>query len=394
MLLDDSYQAILNRGRKLAGEARLEEAVEQYRRIFNRLMKLGRQTLEKRPELQQLRVEACLDLTALLARLGRHDELIEVTDKLANSSPDDEVVIWRISSAWALFHKGAQEEAIAALHDLENEMPGTFTVLLNLGRAYAGSGAHEKALPYFERALKGTDDNKDKVLVYTGLLDVYAALGRRDNVIETWKQTISIDPSFKRWMPVLYDMCLQQGDLQRATELVVSDDNPLRRGFYSGLIDMRSGDRESAERQWDRVVRREVDHQTDGIEFWMECGLELGRAHRVLEKALPILATGNVTLLAALLLGIAFAMVGEVERADSAFQVIRDGLYSPKGDRLPSSYWERVNHLVKDETIKAALKHHFYTGEDERTEGEESVAAEASSLEVSEHLREQDTGEN
>jgi tetratricopeptide (TPR) repeat protein len=393
MLLDDSYEAILDRGRQLAGEARFEEAVEQYRRIFTRLARLSPRMRENRPDLQQLRLDAFLEFTALLVYIGRYDELIEVSDKLAATSSEEEMVLWRISRAWGLIHKGAKEEGIAELHDLENAKPGSFPILSNLGRAYAQSKDYEKALAYFERAVEAADDKMSRNLVYMGLLDVYTELRQLDKLVETWKQAVATDPSIKRMMSLLYDICLREGDLQRATELIMMDDNPLRRGLYSGLIDLKSGDRRSAERQWERVLRREIDEQTEGIEHWMKCGLLLGRADRVIDRVLPVMAAGNVSFAAASLLGVAFAAVGNVERADSVFRFLRDSLDKQEGDRLSSNHWKMLNYFVQDETVKAALKHHFYTDDDQQAESEEPGEAETTWLEVIEQLKEQDIGE-
>jgi len=203
------------------------------------------------------------------------------------------------------------------------------------------------------------------------------AMDQKDKVTETWKQAISVDDSFRQMLPMLYEFYLKHGDLQKATELVVEDKDPLRRGLYSGLIDYQTGDKESAERQWNRVVRREVDEETEGFEFWMECGLRLGQVQRVIEKSVPILADGATTLEPVVLFGIAVAMTGDIPRSDSFFQAVRDNIAWRKGAKLSRKHWEKLSSLVQDEAVRAALRHHFESGEEKRPEEQESAEAAA-----------------
>jgi hypothetical protein len=241
--------------------------------------------------------------------------------------------------------------------------------------------------------MTGEEDEGEKQIKATicwRLIDGYMALQESDKVAETWQRYAYLGSAITENVALVYDYYLDRGDLQRLADTLVSDRNPLRRGLYSGLIDDARGDLAAAEREWGKVARREIDEETQGIEYWMEAGLRLGEAQRVIDEVMPILAQGKTTMDAAVLFGMAWAMKGEVERADSFLQALRDDLTWTRGALFPRAERALLETLVKDEAVRAALSHHFEADEEapEDAQPVEPVAAGTPETEAVEPERE------
>jgi len=389
MQLNDSYESIYEYANSLVANGQWEEAVQEYRRILNRLSKLSPQTRSRQPNLDDLLGRVSLEITTLLMRMGDYDQAIEISDKLVDVFPDGQSY-WKRNRAFCLAQKGEVDQALSELQFLAQEEPNDFLIALNLGQVYSMRKAYDEAIEHFNRAIDLTDKKEMKTLVCHHLLNIYTTLGQSDKVAETWQRNVSFDSFAQVTIPDIYDYYLRTGEIQRATALVIEDEDPLRRGLYSGLIDYAEGSRESAEREWGKVIRREISEETEGLEFWMEAGLRVGQAQRVIDKVTPIFAAGKVTIGPALLFGIAWAMKGDVERADSFFHVVRDSLTWKKGDLLSFREWELLDSLVQDETVKAALRHHFDNGEKDLTEQDipKVTSNETSSTETAEEKAE------
>ena len=382
MQLDGSYESIYEYANALVADGHWEEAVQEYKRILNRLSKLSPQTRSRQPNLDDLLSNVALELTTLLMRMSDYDQAIEISDRLVDVFPDARSY-WTRNRAFCLAQKGEVDQGLSELLLLAQEEPNDFLIALNLGQVYSRIEAHDEAIEHLNRAIESADKNEMKALVCHHLLGIYITLGQSDKVAETWQRLVSFDRSAKVTISDLYDYYLEKGETQRATALVIEDENPLRRGLYSGLIDYGEGNKESAEREWGKVIRREVDEETEGLEYWMETGLRVGQAQRVIDKVMPIFAAGKVTFGPAILFGIAWAVKGDIERSDSFFHVVRDSLTFKKGDLLSLREWKLLDALVDDETVKAALRHHFENGEKELSGPHipEAVSIEAPSTE-------------
>jgi hypothetical protein len=170
----------------------------------------------------------------------------------------------------------------------------------------------------------------------------------------------------------LYDVYLSNGDTQGARALIIQDKNPLRRGLYAGMADYLDGDTEAAELQWKKVLRREINEESESVESWMEAGLRLGETKRVMEVALPLMLDGKVSPRLTVLCSIAVAMQGETAQADSFLTAARLNFVWKTNGKLSTEYWELMDDLVVDQEVKAALRHHFEGSEDT----EEDIPAE------------------
>ena len=192
------------------------------------------------------------------------------------------------------------------------------------------------------------------------------ANGQPDQVLRAWDLAVALDPTTADSVSDIYDHYLGLFEPGMARPFIERERNPLKRGLYAGIADQMAGDPQSAAKQWRRVLRQDVTADTAELASWIESGLYLGESRRVLEKVVPFLEQGSLNLYAMLLLGIAWAMEGDVEMADTFLEAIRsDPVFAAEGGKLPLRYASALEGFVSDESVKVALRHHFEEGDDD-----------------------------
>ena len=380
MPLNDSYEVIYERAHRLAASRRWEQAVEEYERIFNRLGKLSPETRARHGHLEELFARTCYELLFLLQRLEADDRIIATLERLMDTAPDKQLA-WRSELAQCRIRKGEVEQGLAELQALANEEPDEPFLELSLGHFYFDKEAHGEAISHFSRAIELADETdmaESKSAGYQGLFHVYAATGQLDMAAESWKSAAALDDSMENAVSQLYDVYLSNGDTQGARALIIQDKNPLRRGLYAGMADYLDGDTEAAELQWKKVLRREINEESESVESWMEAGLRLGDTKRVIEGAFPLMLDGKVSPRLTVLCSIAVAMQGNTAHADAFLTAARLNFVWKRNGKLSTEYWGLMDDFVVDQEVKSSLRHHFEGSEETEAEGPAAEVAEES----------------
>jgi tetratricopeptide (TPR) repeat protein len=376
MQLRDSYDAIYERAGEFVAQGEWEQAVEEYQRIFNRLNKLSPESRAKHAHLDELFTRTVLGLNMILTHVGAHDQAIEMIDQVLDSMPEDRTS-WQRERARHHVMKDDVEEGLVQLQALAEEQPDDPFTELSLGEAYMRKKSYDEAVEHYNRAIELAETDEDvKTIGYRNLFDVYLVTGELQKATEVWEAAVALDEAADRAVSQLYDAYLAAEDVERVEALAARDRNPLRRGFYAGKAHDLAGDTVAAEERWRKVARREIDAETEGVEYWMEAALRVGQAQRVIDSVSPIFAGGQANLLSAILFGSAWALKGETEHADSFFSMMRESPVGNAGGQLPSEGWELLDSLVAEESVKSVLRHHFEGGEESGEEVESEVGGE------------------
>ena len=90
-----------------------------------------------------------------------------------------------------LLNSGEYGEAIAMGKDLEAKYADDHDFMFILGSAYFIVEDHEKALPYFERALELDGDDLETLALKT---NTHLALGQKDAAISCINRVLELDP--------------------------------------------------------------------------------------------------------------------------------------------------------------------------------------------------------
>ena len=117
MRLQDSYQDLYSQARTARLAGRHEEAIATYTRITERLSELSPETLQGRPDLDELLHQAAQDLQEVLRWERRYDQAIELGEKLIALFPQEELVR-RTEIANLMVEKGQVKEGLSRLQEI------------------------------------------------------------------------------------------------------------------------------------------------------------------------------------------------------------------------------------------------------------------------------------
>lgn len=362
MRLRDSYDAIMTRAQNAMGRGEWAAALAEYRRIVDHLSKLGPAALGKHEELKRLFEEGLDGLLFLLNLTGQYGEAIDVLERLPAIMPENEAT-WKREAARFRVRQGDVERGATELQALAAARPDDPLLEIGLGEVEIERGDRQQAMAHFARAADIASEPELQAIAQRLLLDGHMLLQQWDQAEQAWERAVALDQTVERLLPWMYQVFLSKGLTDRARSYIRREKNPYRRGLYAGLADYLDGDVDGAHRHWRKVLKQRISPGDEGLDSWIEAGLRLGEPETVLQQVSPVLDTGKTSTRAAVLIGMALAMVGDTERADRILGVVREQLGL---DRLPRADWLLFDTLTEDEAVKEAIKHHFATEEPEQ----------------------------
>ena len=120
---------------------------------------------------------------------GNQDQAIEKLKMAVEASPGNQAAIQVLADL--LTRQGKEEEAAQYLAQLPDDAVLPTDMVLNIGIRLYNEGDAEKALGYFDRAIKEAPDNPEGYY-YRGLS--YLGLGRNDEARADFEKLLEIDP--------------------------------------------------------------------------------------------------------------------------------------------------------------------------------------------------------
>lgn len=361
MRLQDSYQDLYAQARTARLAGRHGEAITTYTRIIERLSELSPETLQGRPDLEELLHQAAEELLEVLRWERHYDQAIEVEEKLIALFPQEELVR-RTEIANLLIERGQVEEGLSQLQEIAQADADNIWGWITLGAQYLWLRRYEEGEAYLQRAveLEGAAD-EDVAFAYRYLFQLYKEQDRHEEAVAAWERARHLDPGTQSTLPEVYRMFIQAGDYKQAHSYLRREQNRLRYLFHLGLMDHRQGDEYAAQRQWRRLADMDPHNYEQGQDAWAEACLRTGRVQQALNELARLVNQGEITSHRMMLLGLAWAMAGEVQKARAALNgavMILDHS-RPRRSKLSRKEWRLFEELVKDEEVRKALEDYF-----------------------------------
>jgi tetratricopeptide (TPR) repeat protein len=359
--LTDSYEGLHQRARNLWILDDPAGAVALYRRLVDKLYRLGDRILDRRPELRDLHRMARHELATLLHQQGRYAEAMEVVQVLLETHPE-ETTLWRRDLASLRVAKGDVEAGLAELRDLTREKPDDFRIWYALGLEARIEGRFAESEEAFDAALEVCPENgeEDLARIHYQRFRLFQDAGRIDDALAAWEAAREADPDLAETVREVYEMLTEVGRYREALSYIDRDENTLQAGFQRGLIASRTGNPARAREQWRRVSELDPDEFQYGHDAWVEAVLRLKDADRALQWLQDGLARYQTPRLA-VLSGIAWAMHGDPDLAARLFQEAINAVrhQRPPKQKLDSAEWRLLDMLVADQETKKGLKTYF-----------------------------------
>jgi tetratricopeptide (TPR) repeat protein len=366
MPLPNSYEGLLIQARSLAQVDLVADAIVAYRRLIDKLGGLSANILKRRPELEDLRKQAIIEMIDLLAWERRFAEAIEYQKELLERDPE-RASLWRRRMASLRVQKGETEEGLAELRDLAEEAPNDPWNWLSLGEEARLEGRLAESMAAFDRAVAAGQAQDEKAGAealasthYRRFL-LFKEMARWEDAVKAWEEAAALKPDdVAETLPDLYKALTDAGLYSMARSYVERDTNNLRAGTQRGLLDLMTGKPGEAVQEWRAVASLDPLSFDSGQEAWMEAVLRLGDPQPVLDR-LDELLPGHGSTRMLILGGMAWAMNGKAETAGALLQRAIDLLRRerPPKTKLDGADWRLLTSLVPYAEMRTALRPYF-----------------------------------
>lgn len=370
MWVSDSYESIYARAETSLARGDYERARDNFRRLSERLAKLKPIVLQRRPELHNLHLLSLTRLAEIHHLQGQFEEALQLYEQLTEISPETRDR-WRRSMALLQIDMGRVEEGLDELRAQAVAYPHDHELWMAIGLEAEALDRLDEAEENLQRAARRASEPDDKTDAYLALFDFYRDQGRVEEALNAWEQAWEAHGHEPGYVFPLYQMMWETGDLEQAYEYLSQERNPLRKGFYRGLLAASEGKPDEAAKQWKRVAEMDPMDFEEGQEAWAEAVLRVDHPpQKVIEVLSTIVEEGDFTQRGLVLQAIAEARIEHVEHAENVLEFACNLMMQsrPRRERLSAAHWELFDELVSDDKIKGQLRHYFE--EDSESEAE------------------------
>ena len=361
MRLLDSYQDLYAQASTARSVGRHEEAITLYTRIIERLSELSSETLQGRPDLEELFHQAAEELLEVLRWERRYDHAIELEEKLIILSPQEDLVR-RTEIANLLIEKGQVEEGLSRLYRIAQADAGNIWGWITLGAQYLWLKRYEEGESYLQRAAEMSEAAKEDVaFAYRYLFQLYREQDRFGEAAAAWERARRLDPEMQSTLSEVYRMLIEAGDFREAHSYLRREQNRLRYLFHLGLMDHEQGDEYAAQRQWRRLADMDPSNYEEGHDDWAEACLRMGLVGQAINELVRLVNQGDISPRRMTLLSLAWALADDVEKAQAALDgaiMILDHS-RPRRSKLSRKEWRLFEELIRDEEVLKALENYF-----------------------------------
>lgn len=365
MWVSDSYEDIYLRAQANLAQGNLVAAYDECVRLSERLSQLKPALLDRRPELRNLLVLSLARQAEIRHIQGNFEPARQIYEQLLEMDPRNRDR-WQSDLAAVRIDMGQVEAGLDELRALAVAHPSGSSIWLSLALECEGLGRLDEAEENFQRAARTARDPNDQADVYLALFDFYRAQGRVDEALVAWGQAWAAHGHGPGYVFPLYQMLQETGDLERARQYLRQEKNPLRKGFYQGMLAASEGDLDAAAVQWQRVAKMNPLEFEEGQEAWAESALRVDQSpQEVLNVLGATTEAGNSTLRGLILQAVAEARLGHIEHAQHVLDAARlIGLRSrPRQERLSAAHWALFDELVPSDAAKQELRSYFEADE-------------------------------
>jgi tetratricopeptide (TPR) repeat protein len=361
MWVSDSYEDIYARAMSNMAQGDYESAYDSFLRLSERLSGLKPALLDRRPELRSLFLLSLTRQAEIHYIQGELEKAMQLYQRLLELAPESKDN-WQQAMAMTRIDMGEVEAGLDELRAQAVAHPGDHQLWLAIGMECEALGRLDEAEENLQRAARLATGSDDETDAYLALFDFYRAQGQVDEALAAWDQAWAAHGHTPGYVFPLYQMMWEIGDLERAHEYLNQEKNPLRKGFYQGILAISEGAPDQARKHWRRVAQMNPLEFDEGHEAWAEAALRVDQPPQEVIAALgALLESGDLTPRGLILQAVAEARIGHSEHAENMLKIARSlGLRSrPRQEKLTAAHWVLFDELVADDEIKHQLRHYF-----------------------------------
>jgi tetratricopeptide (TPR) repeat protein len=260
-----------------------------------------------------------------------------------------------------LIGKGEGEEGLKLLRGLAEEGPDEALNWMALGHGARELGRSEESVEHFGRAAEVARRRSERAMAWLAIATLHRDAAEYDEAALAWERAFEADPQTAPGPVWIYLMYIEADEYVKAREYLAREENRFLSNFYAGWISWKEGNPAGARRVWQMVTTWEPGEQAIEQQCWAEACLRTGQAGRVPPAIDGYLEEHAGTASLFLLLGVARAVIGELETAEAILGDVVARMRSPRRPELKigAERWELVEAVVEDEEARDRLREYF-----------------------------------
>ena len=277
MSLQDSYPELMKQARALQERGHYDRAFEIYRRVLQRLSRLGSEALQKREELLDTLLQAGIAAIAIPRGGGDYDLALEMADTLESAMPDMSKTLLLLR-AQTHADAGRIDQAMELLRSAAGSDDTTLDDRLEYAVEALWNKRAEDVLLFTEPAkLDGEaveEEERGRIpQLWFIRFRAQSMLGQMEDAEASWNQARLLSPDDPPTSMEMVEMFIRHENQEKALRYADMEENLAMRGMLRGLVAELSGKHEWAVDEWWRVTREAFDVESDDFAAWIECAL-------------------------------------------------------------------------------------------------------------------------
>ncbi len=368
-----SWEDLLDRAQKLAAKHN-DEAIKIYNKLISRLLKMtDDQRAANNDRLQDILIQAVVNLQAYYNIRERFDEAANILLSLRDTVPEEERSGLDAHRAQILVMDGKIDEAIELMRKVAKSPEGELPDLGAIARLYIEQNQLDKAAEMIEemaekeaasgKAASEEDRARDQGYIENIRSILALERGNSEEAITLFEKAMAVSPFYAENTHLLYIRLIHNGLYEEALPYIKQDTKlRLRPSFWHGLALHHLGETKEAARLWKRATEIELNEK-EATSF-MELILSfyyLGDKERLgLELLLRLLnETRNPGWSVFFLLGLGWAIHNNMPNAITNFDMaLQQRRVSAEGTEFPVEVKTFVRDLL-DEEMQSQLTSYF-----------------------------------
>lgn len=259
----------------------------------------------------------------------------------------------------------AELEEIAAKEGIDGWMDVLFVALRcnDLARARSSIDAGEQWINRtYQLAYDTPDARRDMALLSTMKARLAIAEGRAADALAWYQHAMTLDDFYRTNPSFMYRHLVDMGAMTEALTLIRTDAaDPVRAGFWSGLVAYRRGETAAARHHWQRAVQAKLPAEGNAsvLEFVLNHYYLGDDANTGLAAAMDLLKDEERSWGALFLAGLGWALRGDMPAARTDMRHARSDIRaSGTGRLIPAEMWRFCWELLDAERCDL-LKEYF-----------------------------------
>ena len=342
-----------------------DAAIPAYEKLIDRLSAMPAE--RRKPangRLQWVLNEALLSLHLHYVMLGQYDEALALVPRAMELiDAKNQRAIWQRQESRVLIQKGDIEAGTARALAQATSQNETLQALADSAVAYAAAGRASDAFAALEAmdrqvAESAEDGHSDETrrahrafVVWLHML-VELDTGDAERAALYADEAIALDDAHRQRLYVLYTKLVRLGWDELALRYIQRDEtNPMRTGFWHGLVLRHQGRTREAEQKWRAITETDLGNKPGAVPFeYILSHYALGDPEGAgLGQVLDILRRQDrVPWSAVFLAGLGWAVRGDMKNARNVMALARAQLRSAsQGHQLPDSMWYICGEILE-----------------------------------------------